>query len=99
MQVGVAQVGTMQVGVAQVGTMQVGTAQAVESIFSDDGFDVVAFEDALRCGDFHWLSFCLLALCAPSRMSPLGLMWRPSSISTVSLPPRSICLLSATSRD
>ena len=53
MQVGVAQVGTMQVGVAQVGTMQVGTAQAVESIFSDDGFDVVAFEDALRCGDFH----------------------------------------------
>ena len=58
MQVGVAQVGTMQasiaqVGVAQVGTAQVGTAQAVESIFSDDGFDVVAFEDALRCGDFH----------------------------------------------
>ena len=52
MQVGVAQVGTMQVGVAQVGTMQVGTAQ-VGTIFSDDGFDVVAFEDALRCGDFH----------------------------------------------
>ena len=57
----------MQVGVAQVGTMQVGTAQAVESIFSDDGFDVVAFEDALRCADFHWLSFCSLALCGVVR--------------------------------
>ena len=27
--------------------------QAVESMLFEDGFDVVAFEDALRCGDFH----------------------------------------------
>ena len=52
-QVGTAQVGTAQVGTAQFGVAQVGTIQAVESMLFEDGFDVVAFEDALRCGDFH----------------------------------------------
>ena len=67
MQAGVAQVGTTQVGVAQVGTAQVGTMQAVESMLFEDGFDGVAFESAVWCGDFHWLSFCSLALCGVVR--------------------------------
>ena len=36
--------------------MQVGVAQAVEPMLFEDGFDVVAFEDAFWCGDFHCFS-------------------------------------------
>ena len=61
------QVGTMQVGTAQVGVAQVGIMQAVISMLFEDGFDVVAFESAVWCGDFHWLSFCSLALCGVVR--------------------------------
>ena len=61
-QVGVAQVGIAQVGTMQVGVAQVGTMQAVISMLFEDGFDVVAFESAVWRGDFHWLSFCSLAL-------------------------------------
>ena len=66
-QVGIIQVGTMQVGTAQVGVAQVGIMQAVISMLFEDGFDVVAFESAVWCADFHWLSFCSLALCGVVR--------------------------------
>lgn len=55
------------VGIAQVGVAQVGIMQAVISMLFEDGFDVVAFESAVWCGDFHWLSFCSLALCGVVR--------------------------------
>ena len=66
-QVGIIQAGTMQVGTAQVGVAQVGIMQAVISMLFEDGFDVVAFESAVWCGDFHWLSFCSLVSCVVVR--------------------------------